>query len=46
MTTRIGETARWDPPGGEGGKVGLALRNLARGVDEKGVRAVMGQMGH
>jgi hypothetical protein len=35
-TTRLGETARWDLPGGEGGKVGLALRNLARGVDEKG----------
>jgi hypothetical protein len=35
-TTRLGETARWDPPGGKNGKVGLALRNLARGVDEKG----------
>jgi hypothetical protein len=35
-TTRLGETARWDPPGDDGGKVGLALRNLARSVDEKG----------
>jgi hypothetical protein len=34
VTTRLRETARWDPPAGEGGKVGLALRNLACGVDE------------
>jgi hypothetical protein len=43
-TTRLGETARWDPPGDDGGKVGLALRNLARGVDEKGGRE-MGREG-